>query len=132
MAEPIEQFAAEHTDGLSQPAQLLGWRTLRGASGHRYAFGVLDAEGELPQAGGVYCLAKRTAHANGINRTELLRIGQTDDLGTLPVGGPIVRRPSFNAVCVYLEENEFRRRLILRDVTSEPGLGLRDLSARQA
>ncbi|MBA1145631.1 hypothetical protein H0Z60_01040 [Ectothiorhodospiraceae bacterium WFHF3C12] len=130
MAEPLAQHAAGLADRLSQPARLLGWRTLRGASGHRYAFGILDTDGELPRAAGVYCLAKRTAHANGINCTELLRIGQTDDLGTMPVGGPMAKRPSFNAVCIYLEENEFRRRLILRDVTSEPGLGLSDRLAR--
>lgn len=128
MAEPIEQFAPGLADRLSQPAQLLGWRTLRGASGHRYAFGVLDAEGELPQAGGIYCLAKRTAHANRINHTELLRFGQTDDLAALPARSPA----RFNTVCVYLEDNEFRRRQILRDVTSERGLGLRDPSARRA
>lgn len=126
MAEPIEEFAVGLAEGLSQPAQLLGWRTLRGASGKRYAFAVLDADGDLPQSGGVFCLVNRTVHANGLCRTDLLRIGQTGNLATKVEALRGAGHTPFNALCVYLEENEFLRRLILREVADGMVLNLLD------
>lgn len=122
MAEPIEEYAPGLADGLSQQAQLLGWRTLRGGSGKRYTFAVFDANAELPQVGGVYCLANRTSHANGLCRTELLRIGQTENLGALVHAIRAYGCTPFNTLCVYLERKEFLRRLVQREVAAEMAL----------
>jgi hypothetical protein len=119
MAEPLEQLARAQADEATRPVRLLGWRTLRGASGQHYPFGILDTAGVLPRSGGVYCLARRKAHANGILRTDLLRIGQSADLYENFAG---TGQSGFDAVCVYLEENEFQRHLILRDVARGRGL----------
>jgi len=101
---------------------LLATITLRGASGARYPFGVQPGVDDLPHLGAVYCLSTRLVHVNGICQVRPVYAGQTADLG-----GRIaahcregrLRRHRANAICVYLEENEFIRQGIVRDLVRE-------------
>lgn len=121
-----EQLLNQHTgSGGRVPAEwkpVFATMTLRGASGTRYAFAVyLGVEG-LPHVGAVYCLSKRLVHGNGICQVRPVYAGQAADLGermkTHARDGRL-RRHRVNAVCVYLEANEFVRQGIVRDLVRE-------------
>ena len=92
---------------------------LRGSSGAVYPFKVYALPADMPSAGAVFVLSRRTMENDGRGSHNPIHIGQAEDLADSLCHYqdlPCFQDYHANCICVYIDEDERDRSEIENDV----------------